>query len=111
MIYYSKSINAFYDDALHRVLPDDAVEITVEERDTVLSGQSNSKQITGDENGKPVLVDVVESPEQIQSIVNKRARNYLASTDWYVIRKLETGVEIPQDILDARQAARESIIE
>lgn len=45
-----------------------------------------------------------------QDKINAEARAYLASTDWYVTRKIETGVEIPQDILDARTAARISIV-
>lgn len=111
MIYYSKINNGFYDDDVHSVLPEDAVEVSVEERNAVISGQSRSKKIVGDENGKPILVDVVATPEQAQIITNIQARNYLASTDWYVMRKLETGVEIPEDILNLRQTARESIIE
>ena len=49
------------------------------------------------------------TPEQLQAAKNAEARAYLASTDWYVIRKTETGVEIPADILAARQAARDSV--
>ncbi len=41
--------------------------------------------------------------------VNQESLALLASTDWYVIRKQETGVEIPQDILEARAAARAAI--
>lgn len=52
-----------------------------------------------------------KSPEEIQVEVNAEARAYLNSTDWYVVRYAETGVAVPQDILDARQAARERIIE
>lgn len=48
--------------------------------------------------------------EQKQEQKNNEARAYLASTDWYVVRKQETGVDIPQTILDARQEARDSII-
>jgi hypothetical protein len=32
---------------------------------------------------------------------------YLADTDWYVTRKVETGKAIPEEILAARNAARE----
>jgi hypothetical protein len=49
--------------------------------------------------------------QENQKNINKQARAYLASTDWYVIRKEETGVAIPQEILDARAAARASIVE
>lgn len=45
-----------------------------------------------------------------QEEINTKARAYLAETDWYVVRFVETGVEIPQEILEARQKARESIL-
>ena len=51
-----------------------------------------------------------ETPEQIQEKVNKQAREYLAETDWYVVRFAETGVAVPQDILALRQQARESVV-
>ena len=51
-----------------------------------------------------------EKAQQEQERINNESREYLKSTDWYVIRQQETGVAIPQDILDARQAARERII-
>lgn len=35
--------------------------------------------------------------------------NYLASTDWYATRYAETGVEIPEDVKQQRQSAREEI--
>lgn len=51
------------------------------------------------------------TPEQLQEQINFEARAYLNSTDWYVVRFAETGVAIPQDILDARQAARDNIVD
>ena len=45
-----------------------------------------------------------------QSEVNSEARSYLAATDWYVTRFIESGVAIPQDISDARAAARSAIV-
>jgi len=41
-----------------------------------------------------------------QEKININALHYLSSTDWYVIRELETGVPIPQEIKDLRAAAR-----
>lgn len=35
--------------------------------------------------------------------------SYLNSTDWYVVRRIDTGVEIPPDVDVARQAARDEI--
>lgn len=49
------------------------------------------------------------TPEELQEKTNAEARTYLASTDWYVVRFAETGVAIPDDIMTARKAARESV--
>jgi len=41
---------------------------------------------------------------------NIEHRLYLTDTDWYLTRKLETGVEIPADVTALRQSAREAIV-
>ena len=41
---------------------------------------------------------------------SRKAKEYLANTDWYVIRQQETGVEIPEDVLAKRQDARGSVV-
>jgi hypothetical protein len=57
------------------------------------------------------LPEVLEDTlEQIQNRLNEESLAYLNTTDWYVIRFIETNVEIPDEILKARQIARESII-
>ena len=62
----------------------------------------------------PYVVFTRKSDEQIaeaiQGRVNRHALDYLASTDWYVVRQVERGIPVPQDILDARQSARDSIV-
>ena len=35
------------------------------------------------------------------------ARAYLTETDWYIVRRMETGASVPREIGTARQAARE----
>jgi hypothetical protein len=37
------------------------------------------------------------------------SQKFLYSTDWYVTRKIETGKEIPEDILNKRKEARDEI--
>lgn len=52
-----------------------------------------------------------EDPEigpQIRT--NIEAQQYLYDTDWYVVRKFETGVAIPQEVLIKRQEARDLIV-
>jgi hypothetical protein len=48
-----------------------------------------------------------------QQVINLEAKKYLHKTDWYVGRLNDpsSGKAIPQDILNARASARESIIE
>jgi hypothetical protein len=60
------------------------------------------------EGNTPEPVDEPLPPTQAQ--LNAEARAYLLSTDWYIIRKAETVVEVPVDVLEARQAARDSIV-
>lgn len=63
--------------------------------------------LTGDFwDGQSVIKPPAPDP-QIQ--INADSLAYLASTDWYVIRMSETGKPVPDDILAARQAAREAI--
>ena len=38
-----------------------------------------------------------------------QANTELAKTDWYIVRKCDTGAEIPTDISDARAAIRTAV--
>ena len=51
-----------------------------------------------------------EIDDSDQKIINVDSREYLSSTDWYVIRFQETAVAVPQEISDAREAARLAIV-
>jgi hypothetical protein len=42
---------------------------------------------------------------------NIEAKEYLAKTDWYIIRELDSGIPCPADIRQLRQAARNNIVE
>jgi hypothetical protein len=56
---------------------------------------------------------IVRNAEPTANELNERRiselESYLNTTDWYAVRYAETGVEIPDDIKTARQAAREEI--
>ena len=66
-MFYSKQTSGFYDSAINGGnIPADAVEITTEEYQVLLEGQSQGKIISADKNGKPVLKDPPPpTPEQI----------------------------------------------
>ena len=44
-----------------------------------------------------------------KELSNEQHLTYLQETDWYVVRKADTGVGIPTDVSTKRQAAREAI--
>jgi hypothetical protein len=46
-----------------------------------------------------------------QEAINAESKAFLASTDWLVVRMIETGVPMPEEIRVARQAAREAVVE
>lgn len=46
--------------------------------------------------------------EVAQNRINE-LQQYLSSTDWYAVRKAETGVEIPPEVAQQRQSARDEI--
>jgi len=113
-MFYSKSTGGFYDEAAPYeaagTWPADAVEISDEIYNQVARNRPPGKIIVADVNGLPMLADPPPPTlDELKAAKNAEARAYLASTDWYVIRKTETGVEIPADVLAARQAARESV--
>ena len=47
-----------------------------------------------------------ELKEQKIEQVKRKAYNLLSETDWYIVRQLETGKEIPQDVLNERERIR-----
>lgn len=53
----------------------------------------------------------LDAERQAQEQINREARNYLAQTDWYITRQHETGVPVPDDVLEQRQAARDRVVE
>lgn len=72
-----------------------------------------------DEMGEPTgvmlpaeyTVEIEDITAQVaQEAINAEALAYLASTDWMIIREMDSGVACPDDIKVARAAARQRII-
>ncbi|EOD3511296.1 tail fiber assembly protein [Cronobacter sakazakii] len=58
MIYFSGSVNGFFDTKINVVIPEDAVEVDSETYLHLMEGQQNNGCIIrSDENGHPVLVN------------------------------------------------------
>tara|TARA_R100000773_G_C4193893_1_gene98767 strand:- start:128 stop:583 length:456 start_codon:yes stop_codon:yes gene_type:complete len=58
---------------------------------------------------KTYTATLSEMKENAVKNLKSQANSELAKTDWYVVRKCDTGAEIPQDIIDARAAIRTKV--
>ena len=54
------------------------------------------------------IIDITAQAEQEK--INAEALAYLASTDWMVIREMDSGLPCPADVKTARAAARAKIV-
>lgn len=50
--------------------------------------------------------EILQYENQQKQELKKQAYEELLPTDWYVVRFIETGIAIPQEILDQRQEIR-----
>ena len=56
-------------------------------------------------------IEVIDVTAQVnQQKQNEEALKYLAETDWYIIREMDSGVQCPADIKQARNEARARIV-
>lgn len=79
-MFYSKTTNSFYDPAIHSNIPDDAVEITREEYDTLQANAAQGKFIIADKDGYPVNAAVyAPSKEETIAIYEMAAQQNLDS--------------------------------
>lgn len=59
----------------------------------------------GDREATPEEIAAWEAERNTKQ-AKAEAQAYLLSTDWYVVRFAETGTAIPQEVTEARAAAR-----
>lgn len=76
------------------------------------------KELTRVDNGievsyfeyEQIRADPTFDVEAIDRLVTKargvEAQKYLDSTDWYIVRFMDSGVEVPQEVKDKRAEAR-----
>jgi len=60
-----------------------------------------------DKSNKSFDKTVSELKEQAINNFKSRIGGELAKTDWYIIREMDNGADVPEDIVDARVALRE----
>lgn len=117
------NINARYNDPITGVQGIDLTDADNRERFGIMeiadptppADYSEETYFRTEQDSAPYVVFTKKPDEMIekarQSKVNQEALDYLKSTDWYVARFSETGKEIPEEIKQKRQEARDSIVE
>lgn len=78
-MFYARSTGGFYDVAIHgNNIPDDAVELTIEEYQALLEGQSAGKAVVPDDQGYPMLQDPAPlTDEQILVLYTDKLMDHL----------------------------------
>lgn len=110
MRYFSGSTKGFYDTDIYRgTLPHDAVQITVDEYEAAMSGQSEGNAIEADKSGKPITVKRIPADDELDKARKTRAEESLKESDIVIIRCYEDGIPVPSEWKEYRQALRDMI--
>ena len=96
----------WYDKEIHTSIPTPNISVS----DTVWQNAINNGHNKVNQDGYTEMFDFRTQEEIEERTIEykiQEAKTYLSSTDWYVTRKAETGVEIPEDVTTKRTKARE----
>lgn len=102
---YSPSTRGFYAREINDVIPEDAVEITVEEHTGLLAAQSAGKIISPGADGRPVALDRVVTDEELAAAARRQRDELLLASDWSQLRDVPDSVSTPWSVY--RQALRD----
>ena len=94
--YTNKDGNTVYTVANYKELEAEALKISEE------VAKNNPLGIT-------TAMNDLDMANRAKENSNEQHLKYLKETDWYVVRKADTGVAIPTDVANKRQASREAI--
>lgn len=91
------------------------MELTEERWQELLDGQASGMEICEDADGVPQLqTPAGPTSEEIGQMRIAELKDYLTTTDWCVVKCLETGMSMAEaypEVLQAREAARAEINE
>jgi hypothetical protein len=102
---YSPSTRGFYDSVIHgENVPDDSIDLSDDEYQELIDGQSHGKVITVDANSRLVLQDPpAPTSLQLADQVRRKRNDLLSSSEYFVARHREqTEFGVPTT-LDAAQ--------
>jgi hypothetical protein len=105
-IFWSPSSGSFFDEAVHGerlvlmrddhddanslewvdnpdcVIPADAIEVSSEDHQTLMSEVSQGKRLLSDEHGRPIAVEPSQTLEEAVAALKRRRDRDLAASDW-----------------------------
>jgi hypothetical protein len=86
-MFYSAQTGGFYSVEINgENIPEDAVEITVEQHAALLAGQSAGQRIIADQYGSPVLADYpAPSNEKLAARARADRNSRLSACDWTML--------------------------
>lgn len=114
MYKYSASEKGFFLPEIHDVIPEDAVDVSEQEHEDLLAGQSAGLAITADDDGRPVLTEPV-LPAPSWDVLRLQRDRLIAQSDWLSARHADevalgiTPTLSPEEygaVLEYRQALR-----
>jgi hypothetical protein len=88
------------------VIDEDGVEISPAQFETQVTEVPAREEVL--EGYTVEIVDISAKLEQ--EAINAAALKLLAESDWMILRELDSGVACPQEVKDARAAARAAIV-
>lgn len=113
-LIYARTIKKNADIAALKQSPHSAFHIWDDKKENwVLSdilvkkaSQPNSYSVWSDKKNDWVEDDNLKTEADRMSVI-EQYKSYLNSTDWYIVRKIETGEDIPEEVTQKRAEARE----
>ena len=100
------SDNEMKDNGLFDVIIDDSYDSRIHDLGEIY-WDTGATVFRKDKSNKTFDKSVSELKEQAISNFKSRIGSELAKTDWYIIREMDNGADVPADIVDARVALRE----
>ena len=82
------------------------IEIPLDDNTLQFQQYLSDKDIVGVDYINSTPEEIQEQENQQKQQLKRQAYEELLPTDWYVVRFIETGIAIPQEILDQREAIR-----
>lgn len=109
--YYSASTGGFYsEDVSGSIIPSDSVEITDEEWQALLEGQSSGKRITADADGRPELTDLPGLTDEQKISAAKQTRDEAISSATAKLTPTQTKLLLGLNVTDAEKKSATAII-